>query len=165
MAENFAGILETFMPGMGDAYREATVANVWGDVLEMDQFKDLGLPKHGTPAFDAAAQKVYAQNPWLNNFDPPGPDGKPLPVREALRVKAETVAKLLAGERLSPKEVLRQIHEARQAERQNVERSNRRVKAGRSLGAGKSTAAFDSKSERNSLLDAFTRGDGMGGVL
>jgi hypothetical protein len=159
MAENFGPILESYAPGLGDAFRVATIENTWHDCLAMDEFKDLGLPRFNTPEFQAAADKVHAANPWLDSFDPKGPDGKPLPILEALKVKAQVTARLLSGERISPKQLMEKIAEATAAGRRDSERANRRVSASRimrgSRGRKSAGANFEAPSERESLLSAF----------
>jgi hypothetical protein len=159
MAENFGGILESYAPGLGDAFRTATIENTWSDCLSMDEFKDMNLPRFGTPEFAAASDKVHAANPWLDSFDPKGPDGKPLPILEALKVKAQVTARLLSGERISPKQLMEKIAEATAAGKRDAERTNRRVSASRvmrgSRGRKSAGANFDPPSERESLLSAF----------
>ena len=159
MAENFGPILESYAPGLGDAFRVATIENTWHDCLAMDEFKDMGLPRFNTPEFQAAADKVHAANPWLDSFDPKGPDGKPLPILEALKVKAQVTARLLSGERISPKQLMEKIAEATAAGKRDAERTNRRVSASRIMRGSRSRksagANFDPPSERESLLSAF----------
>jgi hypothetical protein len=159
LAENFGPILESYAPGLGDAFRVATIENTWHDCLAMDEFKDMGLPRFNTPEFQAAADKVHAANPWLNSFDPAGPDGKPLPILEALKVKAQVTARLLSGERISPKQLMEKIAEATAAGKRDAERTNRRVSASRIMRGSRSRksagANFDPPSERESLLSAF----------
>ncbi|HTZ95585.1 MAG TPA: hypothetical protein VMB18_04245 [Terriglobales bacterium] len=165
-APQFGAILESYAPGLADSFRTATVENTWHDVCDMEEFKDAHLPRFGTPEFQEAAQKVHAANPWLNDFDPKGPDGKLLPVLEALRVRAVVTARLLAGERMSPKVMAERIADAVETGRKSAERSTRRVSASRVLRGGR-TAGELGKSEggeRESLMDAWRRGGG-GGAL
>ena len=165
-APNFGAIMESYAPGLADSYREAVVANTWADTLEMDEFKDAGLPKFGTPEFDEAAKTVHEKNPWLNDFDPKDKNGRPLPILEALHVKAAVTARLLAGEKLSPKQVMAQIAEAQAAVRKNAEGHTRRVTASRILSSGRHTSGSmeKPKSERESLMDAYARGSGGGAI-
>lgn len=165
-APQFGAILESYVPGLAESFREATISNVWGETLESEAFKDLGLPKFGTPEFQEAAEKVHAENPWLLNLDPTGPDGKPLPIMEALRVKAIATARLLAGQRVTPKQIAQQVANGIAMGKKTAERSTRRVSASRILRGGRTTGSIETRdgSERESLMDAFKRGSGGGAI-
>jgi hypothetical protein len=151
----FPSYLESFAPGLQESFRQATVDNIWTETIESDEFKDLGLAKFGTPEFQEAAKRVHEQNPWLNDFDPPGPDGKPLPVMQALRIKAAVTARLLAGERISPKQVLAQVSEALAKGKSEAERHARRVSASRTMGTGRTAAGATESRRENSIMAAY----------
>jgi len=155
MMEHMPQLLEHFMPGSAALFRQAQIANTWQSVLEQDEFKDLGLPKWNSPEFSQAAEKVHKANPWLVDFDPPGPDGRPLPINEALFAKAAITARLLAGDRTSPKRMMEQAAQAFAKGKQEATRANRRVSAGRSLGAGKTTGKISERAEYLSMMDAY----------
>jgi hypothetical protein len=158
---NFGAILQNYAPGLAESYRSATIENTWHACLEQDEFKDLGLPRFGTPEFQEAADRVHLQNSWLASFDPTDPKtGQPLPILEALQVKAAVTARLLAGERISPKQLLAKTAEAIAQGKRSAEKSTRRVSAGRALKGGRSTGVIGGVSERSELFDAFHRGGG-----
>ena len=164
-APQFGQILESYVPGLADSFREATVANTWADTLESEEFKNANLPKWGTPEFQEAAETVHKNNPWLLSFDPTGPDGKPLPIMQALRVKAAVTARLLAGERMSPQKIAQQVAEAVKTGKQSAEKSTRRVSASRALKGGRTEGKMGSQaSERESLMEAWERGGGGGAI-
>jgi hypothetical protein len=157
-------VLENLYPGMQASYAQAQAGNVWSDVCAAEEFKSLDLPAFGTPEFQAVADKLYAANPWLNDFDPLGPDGKQLPVAQALKAKAEVCARLLAGARVDPKAELKRIAEAVQTTKQAVDSRNRRVSASRSLGAGRTAGVIGEEERATSLFDAYNSNHSRGGI-
>jgi hypothetical protein len=162
MGQNFGNIFETYAPGLGQMYSEAAVANTWESVIKSEEFKGLSLPSFGTPECDEAFQEATRANPWLANFDPPGPDGKPMPMQQALKVRAGVIARLIAGERLSPAKVAARIQEAVETGKRSAEKVNRRVHAGRALGAGRHSD--DNQTEKFSLREAYASRHGNGGL-
>jgi hypothetical protein len=165
MAQNFGPILEHYAPGLGDSFREATASNIWGETLDSEEFSGKGLPEFGTPEFQEAAKSVHEKNPWLNDFDPKGPDGRPLPALQALRIRAAVTARLLVGEKVDSKKQAQLVADAMAKGKQSAESANRRVSAGRALRAGKTTGTMGREtSERESLIDAFKRGGGGGAI-
>ena len=163
MAQHTGEIFEAYAPGLGAMYSEASVANTWESVIKSEEFKGLSLPSFGTAECDEAFQEANRNNPWLATFDPPGPDGKPMPMAQALKVRAGVIAKLIAGERLSPAKVNAQIQAAVETGKRSAERNNRRVSASRSLGSGRHA---DNNTEKfTSLRDAYnSRNGGMDGI-
>jgi hypothetical protein len=80
---------------------------------------------------------------------------------QALRIKAAVTARLLAGERISPKQVLAQVNEALAKGKSEAQRSARRVSASRALGTGRTAAgALESRRERNSIMAAYNERKG-----
>jgi hypothetical protein len=154
VTQNFGEMLEQVCPGLRDSFIEATAGNTWAEVCASDEFKDLNLPEYGSNEFYQLAQKIHADNPWLNEFDVRGQDGQPLPVREALKIKAQVSARLAAGERISPKMVMKQIAEAQQTAKKGAESRQRRVMASKSLGAGSSRGEMG-ESKDTSFADAI----------
>jgi hypothetical protein len=162
MGQNFGQIFETYAPGLGAMYSEAAVANTWESVINQEEYKSLRLPSFGTPECDEAFQEANRNNPWLATFDPPGPNGQPMPMQQALKVRAGVIAKLIAGERLSPAKVNAQIQAAVETGKRSAERNNRRVSASRSLGSGRHA---DNNTEKfTSLRDAYSSRHGNGGI-
>ena len=154
-ANKMPAVLEHFCPGLIQNFRDAQISNGWLDTLASDEFQGLGLPAHATPEFDKAIADVCAKNPWFVNLDPPGADGKQLPTQEALKLKMQIGARLMAGEIISPKNLMAKIKEATDAGKRSAEKSNRRVSAGRSLKGGRSTGVIGGVSERSELMSAF----------
>jgi hypothetical protein len=157
-------VLESLYPGMQASYAQASAANAWSDVCASEEFKGLSLPAFGTPEFQAAADELYAANPFLNTLDPLGPDGKQLPVAQALRAKAEICARLLAGARVDPKSELKRIAAAVETTKKGAESRNRRVSAPRSLGAGRTAGQLGETESYTSLRDAYTSNPERGGL-
>ncbi len=152
--------LESVMPGLGDMYRDAMLHNIWSDAKNSDAAYK-GFPDFGSPEFYDLAEKVHAAHPWLSNFDLRDPHGNPLPVRDALMAKAKLTCRLIAGEKITP-ETLKASFEKGKAE---ANRSNKRVSAGRALGAGRSTgqiAPAHKAPEGGSLMDAWKSRHGGG---
>ena len=162
MGLNFGTAFESYAPGLGTMYSEAAVANTWESVIKSEEFKGLSLPSFGTPECDEAFQEATRANPWLANFDPPGPDGKPMRMQEALKLRAGVIARLIAGERLSPAKVAAQIQAAVETGKRSAEKNNRRVSASRSLGGGRH--ADNNQEKFTSLRDAFQSRHGNGGL-
>jgi len=164
---NFQQVLEAFVPELGEmrqSFTENLAAKTWADTVASEEFASLKLPAFATPEFNELAEKVYQQNPWLAEFDPVDAEGKQLPIRQALAVKAQVAARLCAGARVNPKEILRQVVEAGKKGKQDAERSARRVSAGRMLGSGKSTGSIGvERSDQQSLIDAYAARHSKGG--
>jgi hypothetical protein len=157
-------VLESLYPGMQASYSQAQAGNVWSDVCAAEEFKSLDLPAFGTPEFQAAAEELYAKNSWLNTFDPVGPDGKQLPVAQALRAKAEVCARLLAGARADPKAELKRLAAAVETGKKGAESRNRRVSAARSMGAGRTAGVIGAEERATTLFDAYNSNHSRGGI-
>jgi hypothetical protein len=160
---NFEPFLEYVAPGLKAMHNEAMIANTWGDVLDMEEFKDAGLPSFDDrEAFNAASDKVHKDNPWLTTWDP----GPKVPIQEALRQKAILTAKLLKGETYSPAQRAKAISEAIETGKRIATSSNRRASVSRATGrAGRTTGAMGKEtSERESLMSAYVRGGGGGAI-
>lgn len=164
MRQNFGLALEAVAPGLQESHITRTCEGIWGDVCGSDEFKDAELPKFGTPEFAEAAKAVHEKNPWLNEFDPKGPDGKQLPVLKALRVKAELTARLLRGERVDSKKTMQLIADAIATTKKSASNANRRASASRISGAGKTTGTIEKKAEYYGLMQAWQAGSGGGAI-
>jgi len=150
IGQYIAPAIESVLPGLSQSHSEALVYNTWEDTRSSGQFGS-DLPKFGTPEFYQAAERVHKANPWLENLEFRDAQGNFLPIREALKQKAEITAKLLSGEKLTPK----MIAETYKKGQSHGEKSSRRVSAGRSLGAGRSTGSISQESSNFSLVDAY----------
>jgi len=162
MRSNFESMVEHFIPGLRAMHNEALISNTWSDVLAMEEFADAGLPSFDDrEAFNAAAEKVHKDNPWLATWDP----GPKVPIQEALRQKAILTAKLLKGETYSPAQRAKAIAEAVETGKKSATSSNRRVSAGRALKGGKTRGMIGGATEeRESLMSAYVRGSGGGAI-
>jgi hypothetical protein len=166
MNRNFYPMVEHFIPGLREGHAERTVQSIWGETLEQEEFSGKGLPKFGTPEFHEAAKSVHEKNPWLNDFDPKGPDGKQLPPLQAMRIRAAVTARLLVGERIDSKKQAQLITDAIAKGKKDAEGTNRRVSASRMLGRGKTAGEVGKRENdsRESLIDAWQRGGGGGAI-
>jgi hypothetical protein len=152
MGQRFEAILEHFAPGLKAMHNEALLANTWDSVLSMEEFKDCGLPKwDDQKAFNAAAEKVHKDNPWLATWDP-GPN---VPIKEALLQKAVLTAKLLKGETYRPEQRAKAIADAIETGKKSATTAHRRVSASRILRGGKTRGVMGKEEERESLLSAY----------
>jgi hypothetical protein len=164
LSQHTGELFESYAPGLSAMYSEAAVANTWESVIKQEEFKGLSLPSFGSPECDEAFQEANRNNPWLATFDPPGPDGKPMPMQQALKVRAGVICRLIAGERLSPAKVAAQIQAAVETGKRSAEKNNRRVTAGKALGGGRSTGSMGREPEKFSLMDAYSSRHGNGGL-
>ena len=159
-------ILEFAMPGCVSRYQENLVKDLWAETLAHEDFSGKGLPVYGTPEFSEAAVAVHAKNPWLENFEPMGADGKPMETLAGLRAKAAVTARLLVGERVDPKKIAQQTADAYALGKKSSDTSKRRVTASGSLGRGKTRSiSFGPEgTDREGLMDAYKRGTGGGAI-
>jgi chemotaxis protein histidine kinase CheA len=165
MRQHMVPILEHFLPGIQERHNRQTVEDVWSATLEQPEFAKKNLPAYGTAEFDKAAEDVHKKNPWLLNFDPPGPDGKPLPIMDALRARAAITARLLVGDRVDPAKIAQQVSDALNTGKKSASRSTRRVSASGRLGAGRTAGTIGKEAaDRESLMEAFQRGGGGGAI-
>ncbi len=162
MGQRFEAILEHFAPGLKQMHNEAMIANTWADVLEMEEFKDAGLPSwDDKEAFKAASDRVHKDNPWLSEWDNPK-----VPVAEALRQKAILTAKLLKGETYSPQQRMKAIQQAIETGKKSAQSSNRRVSASRVGRSGKTSGMIGGATEeRQSLMSAYNAQHGKDGGI
>jgi hypothetical protein len=163
---HFQQVLEAYIPEIAEmrqSYAENLAAKTWADTIASEEFASLKLPAFATDEFNALAEKVYQQNPWLATLDPVDADGKQLPLREALRAKAQVAARLCAGDRVNAKEILRQVVEASKTAKRNAESNQRRVSASKMLGRGRSTGSIGSTESHYGLSDAWNERHGKGG--
>jgi hypothetical protein len=156
----FPEALESYMPGASADYSERTLTSVWNGVRG-------DLPEFSMEADSQFQELSKKLPPELASWEPKAPDGSALPVRVALKAKAEVVAKLMRGEKAGPRALQEAVVAALEHGRRSAERSNRRVSAGRALGKGH-TAGTIGKQERSetSLRDAYSAvHDRDGGIV
>jgi hypothetical protein len=147
----FGETMEQFAPGFSADYSERTLTSVWDSVRGSD------LPEFSMEADSEFQKLAQALPPQLLSWEPKAADGKSLPIRAALKAKAEIVSKLMRGERASPKALQEAVTNAMEIGRRGAEKSNRRVSASRALGKGRTTGSIG-KQERGetSLRDAYS---------
>ena len=159
MAQHLMPILEQMLPGITETHNLRTATATWDQVRdENEQFAS--LPDFESKEFIELRDKIRAASPWIDNWDP---DPKMSPL-QALKSKAELFARLAMGERVDPKKIQQQISDALVTGKRAAEKSNRRVSASRAIKGGRSTGTIGEAKERSSLMDAFERGGGMGGI-
>ncbi len=147
LQQHFAGVMENYAPGFSANYTNDVLSRTWDSVRGND------LPKFGTPEFQELANEVHEKHPFLNDIDFKDRNGRPLPVMDALRAKAELTARLCRGERVTPQT----IQDAVARGKADATRSNRRVSASRALGKGRATGTMKpTEKPATSLYDAFT---------
>jgi hypothetical protein len=126
MPHVFPEAMENYMPGSEEDYSERTLTSVWnsvrGDLPEFSMEPD--------SEFQILAKTLPAH---LASWEPKSPDGKSLPLRAALKAKAEVVARLMRGEKTGPNALQEAITKAMETGKRSAEKSNRRVSAGRTL--------------------------------
>ena len=157
MEANFANVMEGYAPGFQQNYTSDMLNRTWDSVRGND------LPKFGTPEFHELAKEVHEKHPFLNDIDFKDRNGKPLPVMDALRAKAELTARLCRGERVTPQT----IQDAVARGRADASRSNRRVSASGAMGRAGRTTGSIGKHERGetSLRDAYNAEHGKDGGI
>jgi hypothetical protein len=152
-----AQVVEQVFPGFGQMYEGALTANTWEDLRSGDKnFK--ALAAFGTPEFQEAYDATMKENPWIKQILTDD-KGNRLSRPQVLATQYRVVAQLLSGQKVTPQTVQTAIEKGKQ----DANRNNRRVSAGRSLGAGKTTGKINpapQKPEGGSLGDAYKRHHG-----
>ncbi len=147
MQANFGNVLENHLPGFHQGFTDDMLSRTWDAVRGND------LPAFGTPEFKELAEEIHEKHPFLNDIDFKDSKGKSLPIRDALRAKAELTARLCRGERVTPQAIADAVARGRA----DATKSNRRVSVSRSLGGGRTTGKMAPAEEpATSLYDAFT---------
>jgi hypothetical protein len=154
MQQNFSGLLNGALPGIQEHYQAAECDANWESIIHSDEFKDAKLPRFESPEWMEESRRVITANPWFATF----PNDPSLGARQALHLRGTVLARLMAGERMSPQKVAAQVRDALETGTRRAERNNRRVSAGRSLGSGRHA----DQEERTgvSLYDAYTSNKG-----
>jgi hypothetical protein len=156
MRQNFSGLLNQELPGLKAHYQAAECDANWDSIIKSAEFKDAKLPRFESEEWMNESRAVITANPWFATF----PNDPSLSARDALHLRGTVLARLMAGERLSPAKVTAQINEAMETGKRSAEKNNRRVSASRSLGSGrhhdggqeKATSLFDTYTARNGGL-------------
>jgi hypothetical protein len=151
--------VEAVFPGFGKMYEGALHANTWEDLRASDAtFKSLHA--FGTPEFQDAYKQTVKANPWIEQTQfVDQKTGRPLSTPQTVATRYRIVAQLLSGQKVSPQATQDAINKGKQ----DATRSQRRVSAGRSLGAGRTTgkiAPSTDKPEGGSLADAYNKHHG-----
>jgi hypothetical protein len=148
LSRQLPGLIESYMPGIGQMYVESTMHNVWENVKASDPgFKS--LPAFNTPEFTEMADKVMRENPWLHT-QLSGPDGKPLPWKTQLEMKSLAACRAMIGQQVDPST----ISKAFEAGRRKASEHQRRVHASKSMGAGRSRGEIG-QTQRDDFRDAI----------
>ena len=151
--------VESNYPGFGGMYEGALNQNTWEDLRASDaSFKSLHA--FGTPEFQTAYKEVTKANPWIEQMQLVDPKtGRQLSVPQVVATRYRVVAQLLSGQKVTPQTMQDAVNKGKQ----DATRNTRRVSAGRSLGAGRTTgkiAPAAEKPEGGSLGDAYKREHG-----
>jgi hypothetical protein len=120
LQQNFSGVIESYAPGFSADYTERQMSTTWDGVRgDLPEFS-----LEPGSEFQKLAQKLP---PELAAWEPRAADGKPLPFRVALKVKADVVAKAMRGERATPAAMMEVVMAATENGRRGAQKSNRRI--------------------------------------
>jgi hypothetical protein len=130
--------------GMRASYSDTELGQIWDATAGSD------LPKWHTPEMEKLAQTMQEDSPWLGKvqFD------KSMSRVEQLKAKAALVQRVARGDKITPDTVNKAIAKGKE----DANRNNRRVSAGKALGAGRHADLSEAKT--TSLFDAYTSRSG-----
>jgi hypothetical protein len=142
-------IIDQQFPGLKEQWQDNLINSTWNAVRKSDaDFRD--LPDLDSDDFSAKAEELAAKNAWMDTWVPSGPDGQPLPLREAIAAKCQMAARLMAGQKISPDQAQKFIDLGRK----QAEGTKRKITAGK-LGAGKTAGQLGEPTRGRSMLDVY----------
>lgn len=144
--------LEAVMPGFTRMYNQSLYQLLWDDVRSTKQGEATPyakLPAWGSEQFMAALAKTREQFPGFDQMVFTDANRRPLPKAEQVRQKHMIVAKIAAGQAVSPATVQKAVETGRRIERQTAQKRA----AGRALGAGQGNKQFVDPKKSDPIMD------------